>query len=86
LAQPRGPEGYSIFDPPNEGDGAAESPRPFDGELELAAHLPGHTFDPPAAEPMVDRAQFQRSLCDDEYRLQFGPCGLLYKSYLAGEK
>jgi hypothetical protein len=84
-AQPRGPEGYSVFDPPTKSEDASAA-RPFDGELELAARLPGHTLEPPPPEPIVDRAQFQQAICEDEFTLQFGPSSLLYKSYLAGEK
>lgn len=85
-AQPQGAQGYSVFDPPTEENRREETPTPFDGELESAVPLPGHTFEPAAPEPMVDRAQFQQAVSCDEYSLQFGPSGLLYKSYLAGEK
>ncbi|MBX3442054.1 MAG: DUF1207 domain-containing protein [Planctomyces sp.] len=35
----------------------------------------------------VQLSQYQHSLqCDDDFTLQFAPTGLLYKSYLAGEK
>src|SRR5262245_17496093 len=86
FAQPQGAQGYSVFDPPTEEHRPQKTSSPFEGELKSAVPLPGHTFEPVAAEPMVDRAQFQQAVSRDEYCLQFGPSGLLYKSYLAGEK
>jgi hypothetical protein len=60
----------------------------FEGELPAITPRAAHTTSRPApqTEPAVTQAQFQQAFSEDDWTLQFAPTGLLYKSYLAGEK